>query len=141
MSIDQNGMISDGVEAAHATFNYPLTASSLTDAPAFTQRTESPGSANPFVYSTLAPNTVGPNTQTFVVTPPDASTNTSYPVQYLTRSTDSASPANGRLVQAEVKNYSGVSFGKAVKSYANDPGGSPQVQSVITYDDTGTPTQ
>src|SRR5262249_12896088 len=72
MSVDQNGVISDGVESAHATFNYPLTASSLSDAPAFTQRSESPGSANPFVYSTLAPNTVGPNTQTFVVTPPDA---------------------------------------------------------------------
>jgi RHS repeat-associated protein len=141
MSIDQNGVISDGLENNHATFNYPLTASSLTDAPAFTQRTESPGSANPFVYSTLAPNTVGPNTLTFVVTPPDASTNASYPVQYLTRSTDSTNAANGRLVQAEVKNYSGTSFGKIVTAYANDPGGSPQVQSVLTYDDTGTPTQ
>jgi RHS repeat-associated protein len=142
MSIDQNGVISsDGLENSHATFNYPLTASSLTDAPAFTQRTESPGSANPFVYSTLAPNTMGPNTLTFVVTPPDAATNASYPVQYLTRSTDSTNSANGRLVQAEVKNYSGTSFRKAVTTYANDPGGSPQVQSVITYDDTGTPTQ
>ncbi|HWX39559.1 MAG TPA: RHS repeat-associated core domain-containing protein [Blastocatellia bacterium] len=141
MSIDQNGVISDGLENNHASFNYPLTASSLTDAPAFTQRTESPGSANPFVYSTLAPNTVGPNTLTFVVTPPDASTNASYPVQYLTRSTDSTNPANGLLVQGEIKNYSGTSFGKTVMVYANDPGGSPQVQSVLTYDDTGTSTQ
>jgi hypothetical protein len=43
MGIDQNGVISDGLENNHATFNYPLTVSSLTDAPAFTQRTESPG--------------------------------------------------------------------------------------------------
>jgi YD repeat-containing protein len=141
MSIDQNGVISDGLESNHATFNYPLSASSLTDAPAFTQRIESPGSANPFVYSTLAPNTMGPNTLTFVVTPPDASTNASYPVQYLTRSTDSTNPANGLLVQAQIKNYSGTSFGKTVATYANDPGGSPQVQSVLAYDDTGTPTQ
>jgi RHS repeat-associated protein len=141
MSIDQNGVISDGLENTHATFNYPLTASSLTDAPVFTQRTESPGSTNPFVYSTLAPNTMGPNTLTFVVTPPDASSNASYPVQYLTRSTDSTNPANGRLVQSEVKNYSGTSFRKTVTAYANDPGGSPEVHSVMTYDDTGTPTQ
>jgi hypothetical protein len=141
MSVDQNGVISDGVESAHAAFNFPLTPSSLSDAPAFTQRSESPGSANPFVYSTLAPNTVGPNTQTFVVTAPDASTNVGYPVQYLTRSTDSTSSANGLLVQSEIKNYSGTSFKKTVNTYANDPGGSPQVQSTTAYDDTGTPIQ
>src|SRR5260370_9948164 len=119
MSIDQNGMISDGVEAAHATFNYPLTASSLTDAPSFTQRTESPGSPNPFVYSTLAPNTVGPNTLTFVATPPDASTNASYPVQYLTRSTDSTNLANAPLVKTEGKNYSRTSSGKTYTANPN----------------------
>src|SRR5260370_39927749 len=59
MTVDQNGVVSDGVESAHATFNYPTTASSLTDAPGFTQRTESPGSANPFTYTTLPLNTAG----------------------------------------------------------------------------------
>src|SRR5262249_5815874 len=113
MSVDQNGNISAGVESAHATFNYPTTASSLTEAPAFTQRTESPGSANPFVYSTLT-NSVGPNTFTCVITPPDAASNPSYPVQYLTRSTDSTSVAKGLLVQSEIKNYGSTSFRKIV---------------------------
>ena len=43
MSIDQYGVISDGTEKSYVNFNYPTAASSLTDAPAFTQRTESAG--------------------------------------------------------------------------------------------------
>src|SRR5260370_26486065 len=44
-------------------------------------------------------------------------------------------------MQWEIKNYSGTSFRKTVNTYGNDPGASPQVQSVMTYDDTGAPTQ
>src|SRR5262249_13485604 len=36
------GAITDGTETAYTTFNYPTTASSLTDAPAFTQWTQFP---------------------------------------------------------------------------------------------------
>jgi RHS repeat-associated protein len=138
MTVDPNtGAIGDGVESAHATFNYPLTASSLTDAPAFTQRSESPGSANSFTYSTFPANTAGPNTLTFILTPPDAASNPGYTVRYLTRSTDGTSPASGLLIQSDTLNYSGVYSQSVSTAYANDPGGSPQVQSVITHDNIG----
>jgi RHS repeat-associated protein len=129
MTIDGNGVISDGVESASVEFNYPTSgATVLTDAPAFTQRTESTsGAANSvFSYST----TPGFQTTTINVTRPDAST------LHLTRSTNASSVANGLLVQSEVKNSVGASMAKSVFSYANDPGGSVQPQSVIAYDDT-----
>jgi hypothetical protein len=46
MSIDQYGVISDGTEKSYVNFNYPTSASSLTDAPAFTQRTEYPAATS-----------------------------------------------------------------------------------------------
>jgi RHS repeat-associated protein len=134
MSIN-GSVIGNGVESTHVSFNYPTTDSSLNDAPAFTQRTESPGvtggSDAVYTYST----STGTNSNIFTVTRPDSSTLT------LTRSTDATSPANGLLIQSEIKSSGGASFSKTVTSYANDPGGSPQVQTVTTYDDTGTPTQ
>src|SRR5262249_38982771 len=127
---------------ATATFNYPTSGSTqLTGAPAFTQRTETPGSPNPFTYSMLPPNTAGPNTLTFVLTPPDAASNPGYPIRYLTRSTDATSPANGLLIQADTVNYSGRYCQSVSFAYANDPGGSPQVQSVLTHLDTGLTSQ
>src|SRR5262249_55540258 len=141
MSVDQNGNISAGVESAHATFNYPTTAASLTDAPAFTQRTESPGSANPFVYNIGAQNPPGPTQQTVQITPPDAASNPGSPVRYMIRSAAPASPANGLLIQSDTANYGGTYFESLQYSYSNDPGGSPQIQSVIRHDDTGAMTQ
>ena len=48
--------------------------------------------------------------------------------------------ANGRLIQSEIK-IGSASLSKTVLTYANDAGGSPQVQSVTAYDDTGTATK
>jgi hypothetical protein len=134
MSIDGNGVISDGVESSSISFNYPTSGSTPSaDAPAFTQRTETVpgGSTGVFTYSS-AP---GFQTVTYSVVRPDLST------LLLTRSTNASSIANSLLTQTEIKNSSGVSFSKNLTTYANDPGGSVQPQSVIAYDDTSTPTK
>jgi RHS repeat-associated protein len=81
-------------------------------------------------YSTST-NTIA-QTMTFTITRPDATT------VLLTRSTNASSPVNGRLVQTEVKNGA-ASLAKTVLSYVNDGGGSPQVQSVTSYDDNNAP--
>jgi YD repeat-containing protein len=136
MTVDGNGVISDGVDSASVSFNYPTLGSTvLTDAPAFTQRTET-ASGSPsgtFTYSSTSDKVA--LTTTFIVTRPDSST------LNLTRSTDGSSIANGLLTQTEIKNSSGGSMSKTVPTYANDPGGSVQAQSVIAYDDTNTPTK
>src|SRR5215471_12882107 len=69
---------------------------------------------------------------TFTITRPDTTT------MLPTRSTNASSPANGRLAQSEVKNGS-TSLSKTVLNYVNDGGGSPQVQSVTSYDDLNAP--
>lgn len=46
MSIDQDGVISDGTEKRYVSFNYPTTASSLTDAPSFSQWTQYPAATS-----------------------------------------------------------------------------------------------
>jgi RHS repeat-associated protein len=125
----------DGLERAATSFNYPTSASSLTDAPAFSQRTETASSSPTSVYSYATTADAGAQTMTFTITRPDSSQ------LLLTRSTNSASPAFGLLVQNEVKSNMGASMARSVSAYANDPGGSPQVQSVIGYDDIGTPTK
>jgi YD repeat-containing protein len=124
MSIDGNGVISDGVDCASMNYNYPTAgATSLVDAPAFTQRTETPGGT--FNYSTSS----GSQTLIFSVARPDSTT------LLLTRSTNGAAFDNGLLTQTEIKNSGGTSFARVVNTYVNDPGGSPQVQSVIGLDD------
>jgi RHS repeat-associated protein len=124
MSIDGNGVISDGVECASMNYNYPTAGTtSLSDAPAFTQRTETPGGT--FNYSTAS----GSQTLIFSVARPDSTT------LLLTRSTNGAAVDNGLLTQTEIKNSVGTSFAKVVCTYINDPGGSPQVQSVIGFDE------
>ncbi|MEK6302452.1 MAG: RHS repeat-associated core domain-containing protein [Acidobacteriota bacterium] len=123
--------ITDGVETATVSFNYP-TSGTLSDAPAFTQRTETAVNS-PTAVSNYSTSTNGfLQTMTFTITRPDSTT------VELTRSTNGSSPANGRLIQSEVK-YSDASLAKTVLTYVNDGGGSPQVQSVISYDDTGAP--
>jgi RHS repeat-associated protein len=103
----------------------------LTDAPAFSQWTETATSAPTAVYSYST--STGSGTKTFTVTMPDSSQ------MLLTRSTTGAN--DGLLIESEVKNSSGVSMAKSQFTYANDPGGSPQVQSVIGYDDAGAQTK
>jgi RHS repeat-associated protein len=133
MSINGSGVIADGVESASMSVNYPVSPSSLTDAPAFTQRTETAINGPTGVYSYSTTTDTVAQTKTFTVTRPDSSQ------LLLTRSTDSTLVANGRLVQMEVKSSAGASMAKRVNTYSNDPGGLPQVQSVTAYDDTGTP--
>ena len=124
-----NGLvIADGTESASVNLNYPTTASSLTDAPAFTQRVESAVSSPTATYTYSTSTDTFAQTMTFTVTQPDSTT------LLLTRSTNSAIPANGRLIQSEIK-IGSTSLGKSVFNYVNDPGGSPQVQSVTSYDD------
>jgi len=134
MTVDGNGVISDGVESASVSFNYPISGSTaLTDSPAFTQRTETVSGGNTGVFSySIIP---GFQTTTYSVLRPDSST------LLLTRSTNASSVSNGLLTQTEIKNSSGASMSKTVTTYANDPGSSVQAQSVISYDDTNTPTK
>ncbi|MEW6210188.1 MAG: hypothetical protein AB1631_17610 [Acidobacteriota bacterium] len=125
--------ISDGTERAATSFNYPTVASSLADAPAFTQRTESATNSpvSQFTYSTTTDAVA--QTITFIITQPDGSQ------VFLTRSTNAATVGKWRLIRSEIKNGSGVTFAKSVYTYANDGGGSPQLQSLTSYDDAGQP--
>src|SRR6185369_3446031 len=125
---------SGGTERGYVSFKYPTVASSLTDARAFTQRTEYPAatSGGTAVHSYATGGTAGTN-KTFTITRPDVSTVT------LTRSDVAVAVDFGLLTQTEIKNSGGASMAKSVMTYANDPGGQPQVTSVISYDD-ATPT-
>jgi RHS repeat-associated protein len=134
MSIS-NGNVNDGVESNNVSFNYP-TSGPISDAPAFTQRTETAVNAPSATYTYSSTTNSIFQTKTFTITRPDSST------LNLTRSTNTSLVANGLLVQSEVKTSGGASMSKSVIGYANDPGGEPQVQSVIGYDDlTPTPNQ
>ena len=127
-----NGVISDGLENASVAFNYQQGSTpALTEAPAFTTRTETPGGT--FSYSSVDDGVA--QTKTMIVTLPD--TTQQQPVASelrLTRSTSGAALSKRVLTQSEIKRGS-TSYAKAVYNYANDPGGSPQVQSIIAYND------
>ncbi len=127
--------ITDGTESASVAFNYPTSGSTqLTDVPSFTQRTENATNAPQSVYSYSNSINTLLQTKTYTITQPDNTT------VNLTRSTNASAVANGRLTQSETK-IGSSSLGKSVLTYANDAGGSPQVQSVTGYDDTGTATK
>jgi RHS repeat-associated protein len=122
----------NGSESASMNFNYPTSGSTvLTDAPAFTQYSDSPGGT----YSISSSTNSGNQTLTYTVARPDSSTLS------LTRSTNTSSVANGLVTQAQINNSSGASMAQSTFAYVNDPGGSPQVQSVIGADDAGNQTQ
>ena len=123
--------ITDGVESAAVSFNYPASGT-LTDAPSFTQRTETAVNSPTAVYSYSTSTNGFLQTMTFAISRPDSTT------LEITRSTNGSSPANGRVIQSEIK-YSTASLGKTLLTYVNDGGGSPQVQSVTSYDDNNTP--
>jgi RHS repeat-associated protein len=137
MSIS-SGVISDGTENASVAFNYQQSsAPALTDAPAFSQRTESPGGT--FSYSTSDDSTA--QTRTVTITMPDTTAQQTTASQlFLTRSTNSSLLENGLLTKAELKRGT-TSYAKSVYTYANDPGGFPQVQSILGYNDSGTQTK
>jgi RHS repeat-associated protein len=138
MSVNSNGTINSGTEAAHAQFNYPTANSSLSGPPAFTARTESPGSTGSWTYQTFT-NLKGPNTLTFRVLAPNYAT-AGYPTYFYTRSTDSTSLANGLSIETDtVSEYNGLTYQSVDYAYANDPGGEPQVQSITTYNDANAP--
>jgi RHS repeat-associated protein len=122
----------DGIESNKVAFNYPTTGP-ISDAPAFTQRTETATNAPTATYTYSSSTDSVAQTKTFTITRPDNS-----PLN-LTRSTNASLVANGLIVRSEVKSSSGASMGKSEISYANDPGGQPQVANIINYDD-GSPT-
>lgn len=126
------GAIGDGTEKSAVSFDYPTTASSLTDAPAFTEReetaTNSPTST--FTYS----SSTGTGTKTFTITRPDSSQ------LVLTRSTTSGT-SDGLLIESQIKNSSSAIMAKNEIAYTTDGGGDPQVFSITNYDDAGTRTK
>jgi RHS repeat-associated protein len=132
MSTNWQGIIQDGVESNNVSFNYP-TSGPITDAPGFTQRTETAVNAPNATYSYSSATNGFTQTKTFTITQPDNSTIN------LTRSTNPSLVANGLLTQTETKTSGGSSMGKSVIGYAHDPGGEPQALNVVNYDD-GTPT-
>ncbi|HKY03301.1 MAG TPA: hypothetical protein VJQ56_00330, partial [Blastocatellia bacterium] len=135
MSIDANGVISDGVQSASVEFNYPVSGSTtVSGAPTFSQRTETAANAPAGTFSYATATNATTQTKAFSVNRPDGST------LHLTRSTNASLAANGRLVQSEIKNGA-ASFARSVFTYANDPDGSPQVQSFTAYNDAGVPTR
>ncbi|HKR58723.1 MAG TPA: hypothetical protein VJS64_03230, partial [Pyrinomonadaceae bacterium] len=109
---------SSGGQSGSVTYNYPTGGEELYAGPTFSQRTETATNSPTGVY-TYSGN---------VITRPDGSTLT-------------LTPGSNGLAQSEVKNSSGVSFARTVFTYANDPGGSPQMLSVTSYDDTSTPSK
>jgi RHS repeat-associated protein len=129
------GAITDGTEKAYCSFNYPTTASSLTDAPSFSQWTQYPAATSGGTATYSFTSGAGFNTKTYTITNPDSST------VILTRSTAGGTTANGLLTQTEVKTSGGTSMAKSVISYTTDGGGQPQVANVITYDDAANQTK
>jgi RHS repeat-associated protein len=135
------GAITDGIESANATFGYPAGGAQITGVPMYPTWTQTPGSANAFFFGLFGNNALGPNTVTYREIPPDYSSNlSSYPITFLTRSTDTTSPAYGLLTRLDIQDAYGNQYRKILYNYALDPGGSPQVQSITTYDETNTPT-
>jgi hypothetical protein len=124
------GAIGDGTEVAYTTFNYPLTASSLTDAPAFTQWTQFPAATTGGTAVWSFTSSSGSGTKSFTITSPDSSSLT------LTRSDNTGAVDYGLLDQSEVKTSGGTSMAKSVATYTTDPGSNVQVANVVSYDDT-----
>jgi RHS repeat-associated protein len=122
------GAITDGNEKAYVSFNYPASASSLTDAPSFSQWTQFPAatSGGTATYSLSSSTDSGAQTKTFVVTRPDSSQ------FWATRDTNASHLANGLVSQAGVYNNAA-----SIVTYANDPGGSVQAESIKTINNIG----
>jgi RHS repeat-associated protein len=128
------GAISDGTEKAYVTFNYPTSASSLTDAPSFSQWTQFPAATTGGTATTSFTSSSGSGVLNYTITNPDSST------IILSRSTVSGTD-NGLVTQTEIKNSGGTSMAKSVISYTTDGGGQPQVANVVSYDDAANQTK
>ncbi|HKQ06410.1 MAG TPA: RHS repeat-associated core domain-containing protein [Blastocatellia bacterium] len=120
----------DGVESNNVSFNYP-TSGPLTDVPAFTQRTESAVNALTSIYNYS--RWEGSGYTVFIVQQPDG---TYYTVSRYGPSTPSY---GGLLYYIQPQRSDGFPMHTTTFSYANDPGGSPQVQYVFDYDETSQP--
>jgi RHS repeat-associated protein len=125
--------ITDGVESASIAFNYPTSSQTpLSDVPAFTQRTESAVNSPQSQYSYTPPSDPNAQSLTFTIARPDSTT------LLLTRLNNTGLPGNGLLTQSEIR-IGSTSLARTELNYVNDAGGSPQTQSITSYDDTGTP--
>ncbi|MEW6130395.1 MAG: RHS repeat-associated core domain-containing protein [Acidobacteriota bacterium] len=129
MSIDANLVIADGTEKNSVEFNYPTTASSLTDAPSFSQRAESATSAPTATYTYSS--SAGSGTATYTITRPDSSK------LLLTRSTTGSN--DGLMTETQIQNASSATMAKTEFTYTTDGGSNKQVQTVTSSDD-ATPT-
>jgi len=125
MTIDGNGVISDGVESASVAFNYPtLGSTALTDAPSFTQRTENVSGGPSGTYSYSRAEDPVALTKSFGVTRPDSS------LFWALWDANPSHLTNGLVLQSGILNTAGTVF-----TYANDPGGSVQIQTMVSIND------
>ncbi len=115
------GWASGGLTGSVA-FNYPTGGEALTGGPTFTQRTETATNSPTGVYS------YADSFGTSIITRPDGTK------MKLT-------PGGNGIAQSELTSSTNVTFAKSVYAYANDPSGSPQVQSMTSYDETNTATK
>jgi RHS repeat-associated protein len=105
---------SDNGLSGSVNYNYPTGGEEIYGAITYSQRTETATNATTGVYSYSGST----------ITRPDGSTLTL-----------NGGPAS------ELKDSTGTTWAKTTCTYANDPGGVNQVQSITTYDETNTPTK
>src|SRR5581483_6426936 len=130
MSINQSGVISDGSESNSVNFNYQTASTpALTDAPAFTQRTETAVNAptSTYWYSRWE----GSGYTVFIVLQPDGT--------YFTmgRYDPATAGYGGLLYYVQPQRTNGTPMHSTFYSYATDGGGSPQVSYISDSDETG----
>jgi RHS repeat-associated protein len=125
MSIDVDGVIADGTEKAAVEYNYPTTASSLTDVPAFSQRSETASDAPTSTYSYASNIVFG--SKTYTITQPDSSK--------LLLTVASSGAAFGLMTETQIQNSSSTTLAKTVYTYTTDGGSNTQIQTVTNYDD------
>ncbi|HKQ05770.1 MAG TPA: RHS repeat-associated core domain-containing protein [Blastocatellia bacterium] len=128
MSIGWPNTIQDGVESNNVSFNYP-TSGPLTDAPAFTLRTETAVSAptSTYWYSRWE----GQGYTVFIVLQPDGTYYT------MGRYDPATAGYGGLLYYVQPQRTNGTPMHSTFYSYANDGGGEPQVVYVNDSDETG----
>ncbi|HKQ03824.1 MAG TPA: RHS repeat-associated core domain-containing protein [Blastocatellia bacterium] len=133
MSISQGGVISDGSESNSVLFNYQTASTpALTDAPAFTQRTENALNAPQSIYSYSRWD--GSGFSVFIITQPD------YTRQTIARYDPATAGYGGLLYYVQPQKADGTVMHTTTFSYTTDGGGSPQVLYTFDYDEASTPT-
>jgi RHS repeat-associated protein len=133
MSINQSGVISDGLESNSVAFNYQTASTpALTDAPSFTQRTENAANAPQSVYAYGRWD--GQGYSVFIITQPDGTRQT------IARNDPATAVSGGLLYYVQPQKADGTPMRTIYFFYATDGGGSPQVGWTYDYDETNTPT-